>query len=94
MMTSPSPPPRALKRAKFDNLALVPASLLPFKATWQRMASELPTGSILMIFPDSRSPRSDALEQIKASFEATGRAVKILPASEITKVRKLRLLVG
>ena len=94
MMTPASPPPRDLTRAPFDSLALVPASLLPFKVTWQRLASELPTGSILLIVPDSRSPRSDVLEQIKASFEATGRAVKILPASEITKVRQLRLLVG
>ena len=94
-MTTPAfPPPRALKRAQLDNLALVPASLLPCKVTWQQMASELPTGSILLIFPDSRSPRGDALEQIKASFEAAGRAVKILPASEITKVRQLHLLVG
>jgi hypothetical protein len=31
-----------LPRARFDSLALVPASLLPFKVTWQRLASELP----------------------------------------------------
>src|SRR4051794_8587430 len=48
LMTPPSPPPRSLKRAKFDNLALVPASLLPFKATWQQLANELPTGSTLI----------------------------------------------
>jgi hypothetical protein len=94
MMTPASPPPRALTRAPFDSLALVPASLLPFKVTWQRMASELPIGSILLTLPDSRSPRSDVLAQIKASFEATGRAVTIRPASEISKVRQLRLLVG
>jgi hypothetical protein len=41
MMTPASPPPRALPRARFDSLALVPASLLPFKVTWQRMANEL-----------------------------------------------------
>jgi hypothetical protein len=72
----------------------VPASLLPFKATWQRIADELPTGSILIILLAPASPHREALERIKASFEATGRAVTTLPASEITKVRQLRLLVG
>ena len=87
-------PPRTLKRAKFDNLALVPASLLTYKATWQQLANELPVGSTLITLPASASPRSEALERIKASFEATGRSVKILPASEITESRQLRLLVG
>jgi hypothetical protein len=93
-MTTPSPPPAALKRAKFDNLALVPASLLPFKATWQQMANELPIGSTLIVLPASTSPRSEALERIRSSFEAMGRSVRILPASEITKARQLQLLVG
>jgi hypothetical protein len=93
-MTPPSPPPRSLKRAKFDNLALVPASFLPFKATWQQLANELPTGSTLIILPASTSPRSEALERIRASFEAIGRSVRVLPASEVTRSRRLRLLVG
>ena len=31
-MRSLTSPPRALRKAKLDNLALVPGSLLPFKA--------------------------------------------------------------
>jgi hypothetical protein len=93
-MMPPSPPTRTLKRATSDNLALVPASLLPFKAAWQRLANELPIGSTLIILPPSESPRSEALERIRTSFEAMGRSVKILPASEVTGGRQLRLLVG
>jgi len=93
-MTSPASPPRALKRARFDNLVLVPAALLPIKATWQQIADELPLGSVLIILPASAGPHRDALERIKASFEATGRVVKTLPASDITKARQLRLVVG
>ncbi len=93
-MMPPSPLPGTLKRAKFDNLALVPASLLPFKAAWQQIANELPIGSTLIILPSSGSPHSEAMERIAASFEERGRAVKILPASEITKVRQFGLLVG
>jgi len=94
LMMSPSPPSRALKRARFDNLALVPAALLPFKATWQQIADDLPMGSILIILPASASSHRDALERIKTSFEGTGRMVKTLPASEITTARQLRLLVS
>jgi hypothetical protein len=34
-----------------DNLALVPASLLPFKAQYQHLANTLPKGDILIILP-------------------------------------------
>lgn len=47
-------PPLGLRRAKLDNLALVPASLLPFKAKWQRLANDLPEGNILIILPETK----------------------------------------
>ena len=42
--------PRAMRRrsVKLDNVALVPASLLPYKAQWQQLANELPEGSVLL----------------------------------------------
>ena len=42
-------PPAPLKRAKLDNIALVPASLLPLKETYQPIANKLPAGSVLCI---------------------------------------------
>ena len=46
-------PLRALSRCgvKWDNVALVPASLLPFKADWQRVANDMPHGDILIVLP-------------------------------------------
>ena len=45
--------PRALnsRKVKLDNVALVPASILPFKDQWQSLANELPDGSILVCVP-------------------------------------------
>ena len=45
--------PRALrsKKVKLDNVALVPASLLPFKNQWQSLANQMPDGSILVCVP-------------------------------------------
>lgn len=41
-------PPKVLLRAQLDNIAIVPASLLPFKETWQKVANTMPKGSILL----------------------------------------------
>jgi hypothetical protein len=44
-------PPPALRKAHLDNLAIVPASLLPGKAEWQALANALPAGSTLIVLP-------------------------------------------
>jgi hypothetical protein len=42
-------PPARLKKATLDNIALVPASLLPLKGTYQHVANSYPTGSVLCV---------------------------------------------
>ena len=42
-------PPTSLKTARLDNIALLPASLLPLKRTNQPLANQLPTGSVLVV---------------------------------------------
>src|SRR5205807_8621484 len=42
-------PPARLKKARLDNIALVPASLLPLKGTYQPIANTLPNGSVLCV---------------------------------------------
>lgn len=44
-----SEPPARLKKAKLDNIALVPASLLPLKGTYQPIANNLPTRRVLFV---------------------------------------------
>src|SRR4051812_11740704 len=46
-------PSRVLTRrsVKLVNVALIPASLLPYKEHWQHIANELPKGSILGYSP-------------------------------------------
>lgn len=45
--------PRALRRpgVKLENVALVPGTLLPDIKRWQRLANELPAGSVLVCLP-------------------------------------------
>jgi hypothetical protein len=51
-----SPPPVAIRKATLDNLALLLASLLPWKATYQELANRLPSGKVLIILPNAPSP--------------------------------------
>src|SRR5207244_11449207 len=48
-------PPDALKKARLDNIALVPASLLTLKTAYTELANTLPKGSILCV--QTASPR-------------------------------------
>jgi hypothetical protein len=41
-------PPKALLKARMDNIAIVPASMLGLKALWQVAANTLPTGGVLL----------------------------------------------
>jgi hypothetical protein len=77
-------PPRALRRAKLDNLALVPGSLLAFKEAWQKLANELPEGTTLIILPKDSSPRK-TLERVSSLMQAKGRPIRTLPAERFTK---------
>lgn len=50
------------KGVHLDNLVLVPASLLPVKAYWQRIANALPPGDMLIV-----APRWDKQRRVVAS---------------------------
>jgi len=70
-----SRPPPALRKAKLDNLVLVPASLLPFKAEYQRIANELPAGTTLIMLPEDNDPQRQRLEAVAATMKAKGQPV-------------------
>jgi hypothetical protein len=81
-----SSPPRQLRRAKLDNLALVPASLLPFKSEWQRLANQLPQGSTLIILPSPHSASRKSLEHTASQLRARGQRVMTIPADQLAYV--------
>ncbi len=73
--------PRALRRRRvtLDNVALVPASLLPYKEEWQQLANELPQGSVLIITPLA-GPRPATMEKVTTQLRSRGHRVRTLPA--------------
>lgn len=73
--------PSALRRAGLDNVALVPASLLPFRARYQELANNLPKDSVLiiLILPSSDRPPRKILQAVTALLKARGYQVTTLP---------------
>lgn len=73
-------PPTTLKRAHLDNLALLPADLLPYKEYYQQLANDLPQGGILIILPEADQTLRQAVEKVATLLEADGHRVTTLPS--------------
>ncbi len=72
-------PPRAIRKAKLDNIALVPASLLPRKGKYQTIANNLPSGGILICETGEKQRLTTILEHVAQFFRERGHFVKTLP---------------
>ena len=79
-------PPRALQHARLDNIALVPASLLPLKGTSQPIANQLPTGSVLCV-PGTQKQRT-IMATVTRFFKEHGHTVITMPLENITRTIK------
>ena len=76
-------PPRSVRRAQLDNLALVPASLLPLKKQWQAVANQLPSGDVLIVMPAASPGSQRTLETAADLLRTKGFRVTTLPADRI-----------
>ena len=74
--------PRALRKARLDNLALVPASLLPFKEQWQDLANSKPGEHVLIVLPKVEKRPRRVLERVAAQLREKGHQVTTISAEE------------
>ena len=72
-------PPKAIRKARMDNIAIVPASMLPLKSLWQMAANTLPRGGVLLCHSQQNSRQCKLLERVEETFRAQGYAVMNLP---------------
>jgi hypothetical protein len=77
-------PSRILRGAKLDNLALVPANLLPFKSQWQAIANGLTRDGVLILLPSGQRPPRKILETVASLLKAGGHQVTTLPAQRFS----------
>jgi hypothetical protein len=72
-------PPKALLKARLDNIAIVPASMLGLKALWQTAANTLPQGGVLLCHSQQNTRQRKLLERIGETFRQQGHAVLTFP---------------
>jgi hypothetical protein len=76
-------PPQALRKAKLDNIILVPASALPFKAQYQKIANSLPIGSVLLCHSEENIGQQKLLETVGIFFQKRGHGVTMFSTEGI-----------
>jgi hypothetical protein len=76
-------PPRAIRNARaFDNISLVPASLLlEEKDKYQTITNNLPKGSVLICEAPQKPRISRILSRVATFLQEKGHIVRILPYS-------------
>ncbi len=84
-----SEPPAILRKVRLDNIALVPASLLPLKGTYQPLANRLPTGSVLVV--PGNAGQQKIMEKVRSFFSDHGHQVISVPMEKITRKIKTPL---
>ena len=79
-------PPRGLRKARLDNLALLPASLLPFKAEYQAIANQQAPGTTLVVLPTHDSLPRRTLEIVATQLQEKGQLVRTLTSDKLALV--------
>ena len=74
--------PRAVRKARLDNLAVVPASLLPFKEQWQDVANSKPGEHVLIVLPEMKKQPRNVLERVATELRERGHQVTTLSADQ------------
>jgi len=76
-------PPKALLKAKLDNIAIIPASMLPFKKILQEHMSKLPQGAVFLCHIKENNRQRKLLERVESVFKQHGHAVTNLSMEQV-----------
>jgi hypothetical protein len=80
-----APPPQALLKARLDNIAIVPASMLPFTKTIQQVLDNLPQGAVFLCHMEENTRQRKLLERVEETFRRQGHAVMNLSVEQVYK---------
>ena len=78
-------PPKAILKARLDNIAIVPASLLPLTQTLKEKVDTLPKGGVFLCYAKENSRQKKLLERVEESFREQGHAVTSMSVGEVYK---------
>ena len=75
--------PKALLKARLDNIAIVPASMLPFTKTLQEVLSNLPKGAVFLCHAEENTRQRTLLERVEEAFREQGHVVMHVSMEEV-----------
>jgi hypothetical protein len=72
-------------KARLDNIAIVPASMLPLTETLKEKVNTLPKGGVFLCYAQENSRQRKILEWVGETFKEHGHAVKSMSVGEVYK---------
>ena len=75
--------PKALRRARLDNIAIVPASMLASDKTLQEKVKTLPRRQVFLYHTKENTKQKQILERVREIFRRLGYAVTLLPMEQV-----------
>ena len=78
-------PPKAILKARMDNIAIVPASMLPLPQTLKEKVNTLPKGGVFLCYAKESSRQRKILERVEETFREQGHMVKSMSVGEVYK---------
>jgi hypothetical protein len=77
--------PKAILKARLDNIAIVPASMLPLPQALKEKVNTLPKGGVFLCYAKENSRQRKILERVEETFREQGHAVKSMSVGEVYK---------
>jgi hypothetical protein len=78
-------PPKALLKARMDNIAIVPASILPLTQIVKEKVNTLPKGGVFLCYAKENTRQRKILERVEETFREQGHAVKSMSVGDVYK---------
>jgi hypothetical protein len=78
-------PPKALLKARMDNIAIVPASMLPLTKIVKEKVNTLPKGGVFLCYAKENSRQRKILERVEEAFRERGHTVKSMSMGDVYK---------
>jgi hypothetical protein len=75
--------PTALRKARLDNIAIVPASMLVGKESLKETVNQLPRRQVFLCHTKENTKQKRILERVKEIFRRLGYAVTLLPMEQV-----------
>ena len=76
--------PAPIRRAKLDNVALVPGNLLPYIKRWQQLSGELPKDELVIVLPEADTTQRKTLTTVAELLKKSGHHVHVVQENELT----------